>query len=182
MSPLERQIVLEGLTASETRLLELIGDLTPDQWRFREAPDRWSIAEILEHLVVFEDFIRQQIQKALTAPPRPEQESTAAKDPLALGLAESRNTKFKARESALPTGRWSSPADLIHEFRNTRARTLQFAARTDADLRGHFFPHIVFGDLDCCQWLIVLGTHTNRHALQIAEIKSHPGCVRVRHS
>jgi hypothetical protein len=64
---------------------------------------------------------------------------------------------------------------MIAELRKARARTLAFAAVTAADLRGHFFPHIAFGDLDCYQWLVVLGQHGTRYALQIEQIKGRPG-------
>ena len=71
-------------------------------------------------------------------------------------------------------GRWPDTAELVGEWREARARTLAFAAETQADLRSHFFPHIAFGDLDCYQWLLVLGQHASRHGYQIEEIKSHP--------
>lgn len=105
------------------------------------------------------------------APPEPEKKAQAAsKSPLVLGLADSRRIRFKAREAALPMGRWTDPAILIAKFRAARARTCKFVAETAADLHDHFFPHIVFGDLDCYQWLVVLGVHAERHALQIQEI------------
>ena len=61
----ERQVVIEQLASSEARLLELVEGLTPEQWRFRETPERWSIAENIEHCVVFERFILGTIEKAL---------------------------------------------------------------------------------------------------------------------
>jgi hypothetical protein len=171
----ERQLVLAQLASSETQLLELVDGLTPEQWIFRESPERWSIAEILEHLVVFEKFINEVIAKVMAAPAEPEKKAFAAqKEPLVLGLANSRSTRFKARELVLPTGRWANTAELIAELRRCRAQTVAFAAETEADLRDHFFPHIVFGDLDCCQWLVVIGQHTARHALQIEEIQANP--------
>ena len=70
--------------------------------------------------------------------------------------------------------RWVDMGEMVAELRKTRARTMEFVAETQADLRGHFFPHIAFGDLDCYQWLVVLGQHGMRHALQIEEIKADP--------
>ena len=71
MEPHERQLVIDQLTSSEARLLELVHGLTAPQWHFRETPDRWSIAENLEHLVVFEIFITQAITKTLEAQQSP---------------------------------------------------------------------------------------------------------------
>ena len=61
----QRQVVLDGLAASEARLLALLDGLTAAQWSFREAPGRWSIAENVEHLIVFEEFIRGAVARAL---------------------------------------------------------------------------------------------------------------------
>jgi hypothetical protein len=171
----ERQLVLEQLAASEARLLELLDGLTSEQWNFREAPERWSIAENVEHLVLFENFIAGMIAKSISEVAEPDKKTqAAAKDPLVLGLAEARHIKFNAREVVRPTGKWSENSELIIELRKARARTIAFATETESELRNHFFPHIAFGDLDCYQWLLVLGQHTGRHALQIAEIKADP--------
>ncbi|WP_433985031.1 DinB family protein [Tunturiibacter empetritectus] len=56
---------MDELASSEARLLELVRGLSEEQWSFRETPERWSIAENVEHLVVFEGFIRGMIAKTL---------------------------------------------------------------------------------------------------------------------
>jgi len=171
----ERQMILDQLVASEAELLRLVDILTPAQWSFRESPERWSIAENLEHLILFEDFITGAIAGVMEGPAVPENKAlAAAKDPLVLGLASSRSPRFRAREAVRPSGRWPDRIELIAEFRKARARTVAFATEAEADLRDHFFPHIAFGDLDCCQWLMLLGQHTRRHALQIEQIKADP--------
>ena len=168
--------MIEQLASSEARLLELVEGLTPEQWRFRETPERWSIADNIEHCVVFERFILGTIEKALEGTPEPEKKTlVGAKEPLAFGVANSRGLKLKAREALRPVGRWPDTAELVSELRGTRAATLAFAAQTQADLRDHFFPHIAFGDLDCYQWLVVVGQHGARHASQIEEIMAEPG-------
>jgi hypothetical protein len=168
----ERQLVLDQLAASEARLLALVEGLTPEQWSFRETPERWSIAENIEHVIVLENFILRAIENAIEGPAEPEKKALATgKEPLVHGVGNSRSTKIKARQAALPSGRWPDTVELVAELRKTRARTLAFAAETNADLREHFFPHVAFGDIDCYQWLVVLGQHGFRHALQIEEIK-----------
>ena len=167
----ERQAVIEQLAASEARLLALLDRLSPAQWRFRETPERWSIAENVEHLVVFEGFIRGTITKLTDGTPEPEKMALAAeKEPLVQGVWDSRGAKLTAREQVRPTGRWEDGTELAAEFRAARALTIKFAGETDCDLRGHFFPHIAFGDLDCYQWLEVMAQHTLRHCMQIEEI------------
>ncbi len=171
----ERQLVLDQLAKSEARLLDLVDGLTPAQWNFREAPERWSIAENIEHVIVVENFIGRKIPELLEQPAEPDKRAMAAgKESKVLGLANARSVRFTAREAVRPNGRWPDAAELIEELRKTRARTVAFAAKTQADLRDHFFAHIAFGDLDCYQWLVLLGQHGARHALQIEEIKADP--------
>jgi hypothetical protein len=171
----ERQRVLAELASSEARLLGLVDGLTAEQWGFRERPGRWSIAENVEHLVLFEEFIRGAVVRALEAPAEPEKTAEVGlREHLVLGLAEARSVRFNAREIVRPTGRWLDSAEMIEELKKTRARTLAFAAETQAALREHFFAHVAFGDLDCYQWLVLLGQHTLRHALQIEQVMADP--------
>ena len=51
MEAAERQVVIDGLASSEARLLALVEGLTPAQWNFHETPERWSIAENIEHVI-----------------------------------------------------------------------------------------------------------------------------------
>ena len=175
METQERQLVMDGLASSEARLLALVEGLTPAQWSFREGPERWSIAEIVEHLILFEEFIRGAVARALEGLAEPEKMGEVGlKEHLVLGLAEARNVRFNAREVVRPAGRWADTGEMIAELRKTRARTVAFAEETQAELREHFFAHVAFGDLDCFQWLVVLGRHMERHALQIEQIKADP--------
>jgi hypothetical protein len=168
----ERELVVGQLGASEARLVEVVREVTPAQANFRTGPERWSIAEVLEHLVVWESFMLGAIRGALEAPAEPEKQAGAAgKDSLVLGLATSRDKPLKSREAAKPTGRWSDVAAMLAEFRVRRAQTVEFAESTQTDLRSHFFAHVTFGDLDCYQWLVAMGQHTLRHVEQIEEIR-----------
>ncbi len=168
----EREFVVGELARSEARLVEVVRGMKAGQVNFRTGPERWSIAEVVEHLVVWESFMLGAIRGVLEAPAEPEkQASVAGRDALALGLATSRDKPLKSREAARPTGRWSDVSEMLAEFRVRRARTVEFAESVQADLRSHFFAHVTFGDLDCYQWLVVVGQHTLRHVAQIEEIK-----------
>jgi hypothetical protein len=173
MEERERQVVMDELASSEARLLELVSGLTDAQWNFRETPERWSIADNIEHLVVFEGFIRLAIAKTLDGAAEPEKKAeVGAKEPFVLGIANGRSSKLIAREVVCPKGRWPDRNELVSELQKTRAVTVAFVAQTEAKLRDHFFPHISLGDLDCYQWLVVVGQHSTRHVFQIEEIKA----------
>ena len=173
VSPHPRQHILDQLTASEAQLRAALRSLSPNQWSFCESPDRWSIAENLEHLILFEAFIRDAVQRTLEAPATPVKSRNASeKDALILDLANSRATPLSARDAVRPSGTNPDPTAMIADFSATRARTIAFATEAQAELGVHFFPHIAFGDLNCHQWLLVLGQHTLRHCSQIEQIKA----------
>jgi hypothetical protein len=172
MNVAEREFVAGELRTSEGRLVEVVCGVTTAQAGFKPGPERWSIAEVLEHLVVWESFLLGAVRGALEAPAQPEKHGAAAgKDALVFGLATSRDKPLKSREAARPTGRWTDANEMLAEFHARRAETVEFAETTQAELRSHFFAHVTFGDLDCYQWLVVMGQHTLRHVEQIEEIK-----------
>lgn len=171
----ERQLVLDGFASSEARLLEVVEGLTPAQWNFRQTPGRWSIAENVEHVINVEQRILGAIVKMLDRPGEPEKRFQAAgKDASLLSGVADRTQRLEAPEAVRPTGKWPDTKELMAELRSTRARSIQFAAATDGELRDRFIPHMAFGVLDCYQWLIVLSLHGTRHALQIEEIEADP--------
>ena len=171
MDDKERAFVVEELRMSEARVLALLDGLTAGQWAFREGPERWSIADNLEHLILFERFVRGAVLTALESDAEPEKmAAVSAKLPAVMGIAEARGTRIEAREVVRPTGRWNDTDAMISMLQRERAKTIAFAESTDADLRCHFFAHLLLGDLDAYQWLVLMAKHSERHALQIEEV------------
>ena len=46
----DRQYTLDNLKRTRDDLVKETENLTAEQWKFKESPERWSIAEIVEHL------------------------------------------------------------------------------------------------------------------------------------
>jgi hypothetical protein len=63
----------------------------------------------------------------------------------------------------------------VKAFEKARAANLELVRTTKQDLRAHFGPHHVFGLLDTYQWLVFRSAHSQRHILQIEEVKARPG-------
>ena len=54
---------------TRAKFLKSIDGLTEAQWTFKPAPDRWSIAEVAEHIGISEGTILGLVQtQMLTAP------------------------------------------------------------------------------------------------------------------
>jgi|SRR5665213_444099 len=177
MEEQERQLVVDQLSASRERLLELVRGLTREQWTFHPGEGRWSIGDCLEHITIVENRVFGSIAAQLAGAPQ-EREPTHEKDAVVTKAMPDRSVRREARAAVRPAGHWREAAELLSEFDKARARTAQFVAATDADLRAYFVPHAAFGDLDCYQWLLVLSLHGVRHARQIEEIKADPAFPR----
>lgn len=173
---MDRELVIEHLKKSSERLHGAVAGLTAVQREFRAAEDRWSVAGCVEHVTVVEGNVLRGIQRTLERPPQPERRHEAeGKDGVILEMVPARTNRVKGPAEVMPSGRWPDFEDLMREFQQTRARTLEFASGANAGLRDHFFPHPILGPLDCWQWLLFLGTHCERHVKQIEEIKASAG-------
>ena len=83
-----------------------------------------------------------------------------------------RETKAQAPEILKPSGRWKDQDSLRKDFWQLRNDTIRFAETTTANLRDHGFMHTILKrPLDCVQWLLVISAHTERHTMQIEEVK-----------
>ncbi len=67
-------------------------------------------------------------------------------------------------------------AEAVAHFRATRERTLRFIEQTGEDLRATevTHPHRVVGVISTYECLLLMGSHAQRHALQIEEVKNSP--------
>jgi uncharacterized damage-inducible protein DinB len=171
----EREFALLQFQTTRDNFLKSISGLSQKQWTFKPGPDRWSIAEVSEHITVSETTIFGVIQRSLQSPSAPEKrEQVKGKDELILARVPDRSHKAQAPEILRPTGRWATDAELTKAFEDARKANIDYIRTTSDDLRDHFFDHPVFGTLDGYQWLLLITTHSARHTAQIEEVKADP--------
>jgi hypothetical protein len=175
LSQHDREFAMSQLHASRKLFLDSVGGLTPEQWNFKAAPDRWSIAECAEHIALSEDFIFTIVPNLLKGPATPEKRAEVkATDEGLLKAVVDRSNKFQAPEPIKPTRRWQDPQDAVAHFKESRDKHIAYVETTQDDLRNHFGPHPAAGLLDAYQWILLLSAHSERHTLQIEEVKADP--------
>jgi len=166
-------------------VLAAVSGLSREQLTFRPAEERWSVADCLEHINLVETRIFMGIQHALSLPAQPEKRAEVAGKLEKLERAvPDRNHKVAGPPEVMPRREWSEFSEVVDEFERVRGRTLKFAGETNCQLHDHFFPHFIFKDLDCYQWLIMMSLHADRHIHQMEEVKTAragaaPGSARV---
>lgn len=172
----ERDAALKQFEATRDNFLKSIAGLSQKQWTFKPAPDRWSVAEVAEHIAVSESAIFGLVQKqVMTSPAAPEKrDQVKGKDEMIAERVPDRSHKAQAPEFLRPTGRWATEAELAKAFEESRAATMEYIRATNDDLRDHFFDHPVFGTMDGYQWLLLISAHSARHTAQIEEVKADP--------
>lgn len=175
MSSEERAKVKKYLAESEAELMKAIEKLSEAQWKFKPAPDKWSVGEVAEHIVLAEGLLFAMVEKAVADKPNPEWETkTKGKTEFLERILVNRTGKAQAPEQIVPSGKLSRD-EVIAKFKEVRARTNKFVSTFDQPLKDHTADHPfpVFGTLNGYQWLIYVPLHNIRHNQQINEVKAH---------
>lgn len=170
LSAEERLKAADYLAQTRDNLLETVTGLTDSQWHFKPAADRWSIAEILEHLVLVEGGVQGRVERMQEEPLADPDRNNAEVESIILTEIPRRSPKYKAPPQITPSREWS-PAELLDRFLERRAATIELLAASPA-LRGHVAPHPIKGPWDGYQWILAAAAHTARHTDQILEVKA----------
>ncbi len=178
----ERDFLVQYLQDTKKELLDEIRGLSETQMKFKPNPFTWSIAGNVEHITVVEEFVFSRItEEIMKSPARPDlkgEKGPLVGDITAIVVATNRNAekfRFRAPAAFRPAKKlYATSQEAIADFGKTRAKALSFAESTREDLRSHFAEHVLIGTIDAYQWMLFIGSHSERHMAQIREIKANP--------
>jgi hypothetical protein len=170
----DRDRALQYLESTKKNILEATASLSQAQWNFKPAPDRWSIAQVMEHIAASEDFIRENLlkDKVMVAPPGERGRDVKRIDQAVVAAIPDRTKKAQAPEPLVPTNRFGSPDGSLKHFVQSRAMTEQFL-KTTTGLREHVMNGPV-GSMDGYEFILFIAAHSERHTKQINEVKADP--------
>lgn len=174
MTDEERAKVIKYLKDSHAQTLATLERLSDQQLKFKAAPEKWSVIEVAEHIMLAEGLLFGATERALATKPNPEwEEKTKGKTEFLEKVMLNRQGKAQAPESIVPTGKLSR-AEVIAKLNEKHAEILKFAQETQLPLKAYTLDHPfkIFGTLNAYQWLIYVPLHTMRHNLQIDEVKA----------
>ena len=156
--------------------------MSETQWRFKPAPDRWSIAENLAHIVIVEELVLGRIMEQLAnAPAAPVGQDSQVVDAIVINQFPTRLTRFPAPEFVRPVDA-VVPAELLSRLIKNYAQ-LSDCLESIPGLRQHVLdaPPLkamskgVFEVMDGYQWILAAAAHTERHTKQMLEVMADPG-------
>lgn len=170
----EKDRALQYLESTKASLLEATKGLSEAQWNFKPAPDRWSVAQVLEHIAVSEDFIRDNLvkEKVMVAPQGQPDRDVKKIDEAVVTMIPDRTHKVQAQAPVLPRNRYGSPEESLKHFLESRATTERYL-RTTGGLRDHVMDGPA-GKMDGYEFLLFIAAHCERHTKQIEEVKADP--------
>ena len=172
----ERDLLVSHLEKTKRDFLDSITGITDAKWRYKPSPEKWSVAECAEHIILSEELLFGLSQKLLKDPAgsRPSS-STLENDRKIIAAIEDRSQKAKAPEPLVPSGRFATPADAVREFTRLRDSHIKYARGTKDDLRTHSSASQLFGTIDAYQYLLFMSAHAARHTAQIREVQADAG-------
>lgn len=172
MEPMVQDSPVHSLRASlaaDRDALRAAVERVPAALRDRKpAPDRWSVAEVLEHLGIVES--RTVAALAPLIGEAPAAGGAAAATPLDRTLLRDRTQRVTAPEMIRPTGTVTAEAAwaALERSRAGLLALLDTCEGRDLTAVGRVHPRL--GQIDGYQWIASVGGHEERHTLQILEI------------
>src|SRR5690242_21750982 len=100
----DRAKAIQYLEKTRAGVLAATKGLSSAQWNFKPGTNRWSCAEVTEHIAAAEDFLMDMVRdKVMKAPPREQPADLKALDELVLQKIPDRTVKAQAPEPLQPT-------------------------------------------------------------------------------
>jgi DinB superfamily len=165
---------MKYLTKTRDAVERSVNNLTEAQWNFKPSAQRWSILDVLEHLVLFEIYTHYVIASMEDLAPDKSDHDPREIEQFLLRAVPDRSKTLQSPVPGHPTGRWNS-AEAIEQFLLARAKTQQILEESPY-LRGRIVPNPLYSspDWDGYCWIIATALHTTRHTLQIENLKNDP--------
>jgi hypothetical protein len=169
----EKERAIQYLEKTKQGVLDATKGLSDAQWNFKAGPDRWSIAQCVEHIAAAEDYIRGSVaEKVMLAPAVPDRDLKKTDDAV-VAMVPDRSHKAQAPEPLVPTNRFGSPDGSLKHFIESRAKTEEFL-KTTPGLRDHAVDSPLGAKLDGYEFVLFIAAHSERHTKQILEVKTDP--------
>lgn len=149
---------------------QLVASLTDEQLNALPDGEKWTIAQIVEHIAIVQDGMMRISAKLLNqakAAGIAADGSARLSDNFKTKAAEAATLKFEAPERIQPTGN-QTVEESLRKMDETRVELENLRPLFESvECSEHKFPHPFMGDLTAHDWLTLIGGHEMRHLKQI---------------
>lgn len=161
--------VRDSLNADRATLHAAVDRVPPALRSQKPAADRWSVAEVLEHLSIVEGRVLIMLGSLIPSAPV-DTGATGGATAIDRARLQDRSNRITAPDPIQPTGRLSADEAWAALEQSRTDLLILLEAADGRDLTQITRQHPVLGPLDGYQWLAAVGGHEERHAAQILEI------------
>ncbi len=174
----EKEHALQYLESTRQDVLDATKGLSEAQWNFKPGPDRWSCAQVMEHIAAAEDLLRDGLvkQQIMVSPAGDPARDVKKTDAGVEAMIPDRSHKVQAPEPLVPTNRFGSPEASLKHFLESRKITEDYL-RSTPGLRDHVADG-PYGKMDGYEGILMIAAHSERHVKQILEVKADPNFPR----
>jgi hypothetical protein len=165
----ERQRLVAHFEMTDAWLDGEVSGLSDAQLKFKMTPESWSVEEVVMHLAIAEPQYWSQFKESLAKPVQPEFKPQAT-DAGMLWYGIDRTQRTTTGEARVPRGQFADMKASLSSFKKLRTEMMKVAKESQDDLRGRQF---LTASQDLYQWFLMISTHSQRHILQIREVKAH---------
>lgn len=168
--------VLDHLDTQRAELERAVAAVPPALRDLRPAPERWSVAEVLEHLALVEGqitrLLQNLIESARAAGLGPEQETSPVVPTADLSRILDRSRPVSAGAASTPRAGLDANV-AARELAQQREVLRSIILSADGlALTKVTAPNPVLGPLNAYQWVLFVSVHEARHTAQIREISA----------
>lgn len=165
--------VYEKNAAIGERLKSLLGSMEQAKLDTLPEGEKWTIANIAEHVSMVEAGIVRICEKLLSkaeSENQPSDGAIAMSESFGQKAAEIAKIKLEAPEFVHPSGE-RSIEEVMEKFAENQEKLLELKPMFEKfDSSGHRFPHPYLGNLSAGEWLILVGGHKMRHIKQMENL------------
>lgn len=167
--------LLQHLDAQHQHLRKAVESVPRERREVKPAPERWSVAEVVEHLSIVETRIERVFTMRLTEARSAgrlgaERDQSPVVGTIDMDRVLDRTRRITAAEAALPTGQLDADAAWA-ALERARERLRDAVRGTDGLAIGDVVQvHPVLGPINLYQWIAFVGAHEARHAAQVMEL------------
>jgi hypothetical protein len=157
------------------KLLQKLNSLTDEALNFKAGADKWSIVEVIEHLVLAEENMQEQLSSAAAAPTIDPRDRSAKNFNIVIKVMTRDIEVDVPDESMEPHGQFALE-DLLGRWNDTRLKTRAYIDGIQSEKGDDLvYRHPFAGPLNMAETLRFIDVHFDNHMRHIDRLLAAGG-------
>jgi hypothetical protein len=162
----------EKLQANTIALFSSLDSLTQIQAEFKSSPTSWSILECAEHIFLVDKAVYKSISTPIPETVENDKTELFGEGKLNHLLVNKREFKVVAPVTVSPTNHFKTLEETKQNINAIIDLIIDYIDTHKIEEETLTIKHARLGEMTKVDWIHFLISHTNRHILQIEEVKS----------